>query len=142
VQPRPATVDYEEGDPIPPGYRLKTRMRKKLAIAGAATFGGAFILSALVSGMLSSNNSRSDEFGWLSVPLAGPFITIGTAHSQNAGTAWLVVDGVTQAVGATLLVVGLASHEKYLERDPFVAKTSKLPTLAVGPGSARLRWQF
>src|SRR5690349_4987127 len=45
--------EYEEGDPIPPGYHAESKVRKGLVIGGAVTFGVMYILSVLVGAAIN-----------------------------------------------------------------------------------------
>jgi hypothetical protein len=111
----PKELDYEEGQPIPAGYHLDSKIRKGLFIGGTVTFGACYLLSALSASVADSGNN--DEFAPLFVPVAGPFITIGTANAEGAGTFWLVVDGVAQAGGLVMAIAGLVAQEELLVRN-------------------------
>src|SRR5690349_9842198 len=45
---RPLVMEYDEDQPIPEGYHLRTRPRRALVGAGAGVLGGFWLLSALV----------------------------------------------------------------------------------------------
>jgi hypothetical protein len=141
----PATLPYEEGENIPPGYELKTRPVRSMVIAGSITFGAPYLISLLTGATeLAAQGSDGTKFAPMFAPIVGPFITIGTAKSDGAGTLWLVLDGVAQTAGAVMLVYGLVADEKYLKRatQPGTAELLTHPTVMVGPRSAALRWQF
>jgi hypothetical protein len=138
----PATLPYEEGEVVPRGYDLKKRPVRSMVIAGAVTFGSTYVVSLLTSATILAADSHSGKpLAPLFVPIAGPFITIGTAKSDGAGTLWLVLDGVAQTAGAVMLIYGLVAEEKYLQRQPMTfAEQLKKPELLVGPTSMGLRW--
>lgn len=143
----PATLPYEEGAAVPAGYQVKTRAVRSMVVAGSITFGSTYVVSALVgSTMLAALSSEKNPstspgaYAPLFVPLAGPFITIGTTHASGAGALWLVLDGLTQTAGAVMLIYGLAAEEKYLQRTAGDVLTR--PQVLVGPSSAALRWKF
>lgn len=122
--------DWEEGDPVPPGYQPSTRIRKGLVIGGAVTMGALWVISVLIGGIAVSVEDADDALGgdsngitaedWypMFIPVAGPFITIITAEASGAGTAFLVIDGIGQVGGLAMLIAGLAAQESYLRRVP------------------------
>src|SRR5688572_15787699 len=57
----PKRMNYEEGQPIPPGYRVETRARRGLIIAGAVTFGVTYLLSAFAAS-IAVDGGGSEEF--------------------------------------------------------------------------------
>lgn len=110
----PAILPYEEGAKAPDGYRLDERVQRRLVIAGISTFCSTYVLSALVGGVLQAQDNEQDKKGLLPlfIPLAGPFVTIGTLDASPIATVLLVVDGAAQAVGAGLFIVGMTRLEK------------------------------
>jgi hypothetical protein len=140
----PATLPYEEGMPVPPGYQVRKRSVRSMVIAGAVTFGSTYLVSLAVgSTVLAADATSGKPLAPLFAPVVGPFVAIGTAHSDGAGTLWLVLDGVAQTAGAVVLIYGLAADEKYLQRgQPSAADILTHPEVMMGPGSAALRWKF
>ena len=77
------------------------------------------------------------------VPVLGPWITLASRHKStidcstypycstnnddNATRTFLVLDGLTQATGAILLIYGLSSTRKVLARD-FVGSLQLTPS--------------
>ncbi|MEJ7732346.1 MAG: hypothetical protein WKG00_24470 [Polyangiaceae bacterium] len=112
----PRTMDYEDGDPVPPGYHVDTRIRKGLLIGGAVTFGALYLISAATASAAQDAGS-GDEFTPLYIPAVGPFVTIGTTNAEGLGTFLLIVDGVAQSGGLLMAVLGLALPETLLERN-------------------------
>ncbi|WP_437721253.1 hypothetical protein [Sorangium sp. So ce861] len=144
----PRTIQYEEGDPIPRGYALRTRSNRALAGAGLLTFGIPYALSVTVAGVATLAEEDFDEFGPLFIPFVGPMISTMTMNAEGAGVFWLTVDAVAQVSGLLLYVAGLADEEVYLERqfkvsprDPERA-ASPWPAISIGASSAELRWRF
>ncbi|MCZ7686595.1 MAG: hypothetical protein M5U28_50745 [Sandaracinaceae bacterium] len=48
------------------------------------------------------------------MPIAGPWIQIGikpTTFDQDYWGMWLVIDGLLQAAGATMLIIGIATPQ-------------------------------
>jgi hypothetical protein len=135
------TLPYEEGDPIPQGFAVKSRANRPLLIAGSITFGAPYLISVLIAAtVVSASNSDGGEFAPMFVPIVGPFITIGTAHAEGAGTFWLIFDGLAQAGGAAMFIAGLTMEEKYLQRT--APRASLKPEVIVNPGAMKLKWTF
>lgn len=132
----PTKLSWEEGEPIPPGYHLEGSINKGMFIAGLSIFGGAYLASAFVAGTV-----EDDEFLTLFIPIAGPFVTMGTVGSEGAGTFWLAVDGAVQSTGIVLAIVGLATGSDYLIRND-VAREGWTPDVALGPTGGEITWSF
>ena len=120
--PPPApTLEYHEGDPIPQGYGRDTKVRLGLVIGGALVLGVPWLVSAVVAEPLQSVYDTLDDrdehhvqFWPLFLPLAGPFIAIGTTEASPVGTFVLAADGVVQCGGLAMLIAGLAAPEDVL----------------------------
>ncbi|WP_437819052.1 hypothetical protein [Sorangium sp. So ce1078] len=114
-------MNYEEGQAVPEGYRVEERARRGLVIGGAVTFGVTYILSAMV-GLVAESADRAvggtgESYIPLYIPLAGPFITIGTADAKGGGVFVLMVDGLAQVAGAAMFIGGLAAPQQKLVRN-------------------------
>lgn len=143
----PPELPYKEGAPIPVGYHYEERPRKALVITG-------WILSGVGYGIVLSAAISSDfenQSGWLAVPFAGPWITLGRRNSscndsdpnqEGDGTGWeclgdlflglgLIMDGMVQAAGGTLLLIGYTNPKTHVIRDG--AKVNVQP-MSVGSG--------
>jgi hypothetical protein len=106
-------IPYEDGDPIPPGYVLESRVKRGLVIAGATTLGSLWIVS-MIGGAIAVDTGGGSEFWPLFVPVAGPFIAIGT-HDTTATSALLfTINGLGQSAGLAMLIAGLATENKFL----------------------------
>ena len=128
-------------DPIPQGFNVRSRANRSLIIAGSITFGAPYLISALVAATVVSADSNSGgQFAPMFAPVVGPFITIGTAHAEGAGTFWLIFDGLAQAGGVAMFIAGMTMEEKYLQRTP--AHASVKPEVLVNPGGMKLKWTF
>ena len=135
----PSRLPYAEGDPILPGYEIQSRPRISMAKAGIGVLAPLYGLSVLFGGTyLGSERGEGKMYGPLLVPVVGPFITMGTADTEEFGTMILAINGLGQAAGAALLVAGMLSNEKYLA----LRSASIRPEVFVGPSSMALRWQF
>lgn len=123
--------DYEDGEPIPPGYHAETRVRSGLVVGGAVTFGCMYLLSVLVGAAMSdakkdseryasasgySSSSSKEDGDFLFVPVAGPFLQM-TKTESSSGNVVLAIDGIAQAAGATMLIVGITSPKTVLVRN-------------------------
>jgi hypothetical protein len=135
VQPPAATpgtgaeaLEYNDGDGVPHGYHLDYRARKGLVIAGGVTFGVSYLGTlALGAGMKSPP---------LFLPVVGPLLQaalIGLddrehteANFDDIAVTFLVVDGVVQAAGATLLLAGIAYPKKVLVPDVLQASALRV----------------
>jgi len=134
----PARLRYEDGDPIPPGYRVVHRPRQGLVIAGTIVF--------LVSYGIAFSVAMIDDFNhqtnWLVYPIAGPWLMMYNRSRPNCNTDsgdgcveqslegilrfYLAVDGLAQAAGAAMLGFGLAGRD-ILVRDYSYASVRLVP---------------
>lgn len=112
--------DYEDGDQIPPGYHAESRIRTGLVVGGAVTFGVLYMLSVLVGAAISDTNkafnNSKDNGDFLFVPVAGPFLQM-TKTDSSSGKVTLAIDGIAQAAGATMFIVGITSPKTVLVRN-------------------------
>lgn len=119
--------NWNEGDPIPPGYRPVERTRKGLIIGGAITFGALWMISAMVAAANGdANKGRENPAAALYVPAVGPFIQMGSADTSSA-RLFLGIDGVAQCAGLAMFIVGLASPRTVLVRNDLAANEKKEP---------------
>jgi hypothetical protein len=142
----PQPAHWRPGDPAPPGYHVEERPRKGLVVAGLIVAGVPYFFSVVGASAAQSNNAS----GLLYVPVAGPWLTMGQrtyecnpdANNQSTkqslqcvgdifAVMGLIADGVLQATGATLLVVGLAATRSELVRDD---ASIRIAPMRVGTG--------
>ena len=123
--------DYQDGDPVPPGYHADTRVRKGLVIGGAVTFGSMYLLSVLVAS--TANDIQKDSATLLYVPVLGPFLQMGKTDSSSGKTI-LAIDGLAQAAGVAMLIGGLVSPKTVLVRND-LAEISVVPMRVGTDGS-------
>ena len=131
-------MPYEEGRPIPPGYHEETQIRKGLVIAGAAVFGGIYILTAIFTSVIISAEGEGEGYEALYAPLVGPWIAFGTIKDEiNAnGALILAASGVAQAGGVAMFIAGLAAKKKVLVRNDYPVG------ILVGPGTLGASLRF
>jgi hypothetical protein len=112
--PLPDTLDFEEGSAVPDGYAKSTRARRGMIIGGAVTFGVTYLL-AVAYGVMLIEGDHHDRFGQgasrdgseaLFVPVAGPFIAMGTMNPERGEALGLLAGGLAQAGGAAMLLAG------------------------------------
>ena len=126
----PPVLPFEDGMPVPPGYRVEHRSANGLIVGGLASFIAAYGAALVVGAGDSFNNGTS----WVVVPVIGPWAAIGARsfHCENdplkAQTcvknsfsevqtiAILSADAVVQATGAVLFLAGLGSGHDELVR--------------------------
>jgi hypothetical protein len=112
--------DWEEGEPIPPGYHSVGRIRKGLVIGGAVTFGVTYLLSALVGAAVNDISVATGGTGrsakLLLIPVFGPFTLLGSTISAT-GQFGLVLDGLAQTAGVGMFIAGLAWPKMVLVRN-------------------------
>ena len=127
---------------MPAGYHVEDRPRRGLIIGGALTLGIPWALGLA----FASGSNFPNETGWLVVPALGPWITLATRTNEsvcisdvgggssrncvqevdNGYRTLLVLDGITQAAGAIMLVIGMSSTKKVIARD-FVSNLHLTP---------------
>lgn len=128
----PRTIKYEEGDPIPHGYALKTRADRTLVGTGLATFGLPYALSITVASIAMFDDDAGAEFAPLFIPFFGPTIALATLDAEDSGIFWLTVSAAAQVGGLLLFAAGLANEEVYLERQVQVGHAPYAPPVLLG----------
>lgn len=127
--PGPPRMKYSEGDPVPPGYRVETRTRTGLVVGGSIMFGLLYGLTAL-----GASEAESSDAKWLYLPVVGPFVYASTLDGDFSGVArfFLYVDGLIQAGGAAMFIVGVVGKTELVRND--IAKVSVAPLLGRATG--------
>lgn len=120
--PKPKTpvtaATWEHPEPVPPGYHVEHRWRRKLVVGGAGLFILAYTFSAAAAA--TSPDARA-----LWIPVGGPVVQMTQLHSnqgdivQANGLAMvlLVFDCIAQTVGTGMVTYGLAVPESRLVRN-------------------------
>lgn len=111
----PATIEYHEDEPAPPGYHLKTKPKLGLLITGA-------VLTAIgLIGVIAIESSDPNPSSSL--------------DRSGRDTAAVVVGLLFMGPGVPLLILGLVSKKKYWQKDtPTAADLEKLWKLPVDVG--------
>jgi hypothetical protein len=113
----PREIEWEPGEPIPPGYRPSTKFRTGLVVGGAVTLGSVWLTNVIFASFVVS--AGGGDAAPLFAPVVGPFIAIGTIGTRDLGglgTFWLAFDGVVQCAGAAMLIAGFAAPRNILVR--------------------------
>jgi len=109
--PEPEFTDSQEVVvfvPAAPVMRTVWRPITGLAIAGAAIFVFGYTLDLGVTGFLANADVKQ-----AAIPLAGPWLQFNHNYKNDSITkALLGIDGVVQAAGAVMLIVGMSVWRK------------------------------
>jgi hypothetical protein len=155
----PTQLTCELCGTVRPAYRLESHARKGLVISGAVFAGIGFGFAVAVVAGTSERSSRWNgvpfDQGGLVIPVLGPWVTLGAlrrncgglyndepagctrVHTQGPWTAILIVDGLVQLLGATLITVGLAlPREELVITDTVKAQVVPMPLGSSGHGLA------
>lgn len=129
----PRELPYDEGQPIPPGYRVESHPRVGLIIGGSVSLGTLYLLSAL-SGAIMLDTNPGEKGAPLFAPVVGPFVAIGTLKASATGSFLLVVDGLGQAAGLGMLIGGIAAPKTTLLRNDVMARFVPVDPSSGAPG--------
>lgn len=143
----PQRSPWLEGDPIPAGYHVEDKPRAGLVTAGFLVAGIPYGLSAITAWAADGKN----ESGWLFVPFAGPWVTLGRraytcnldasnqTTSQSLGCVadvfavmGLITDGIMQVAGGSLLLAGYVATKPGLVRND---ATLRVLPMRIGTGA-------
>ena len=94
-------------------------------------------LVAAVGQDLSSTSNNSNPLASLYIPGIGPFIQMTQSGNLATGNVLLALDGIAQAGGIAMFIVGLTSPRTVLMRND-LGKPTIIPTPIVGHNSAGL----
>ena len=143
--PTPREIkDWEEGEPIPPGYHTRVRPNARLVAAGASILGSLYVLSAIVgsNGVGKCKTRGCRDASLLLIPLAGPFVRMGVGRNNLGSEVMLGLNGVVQLAAASMLYVGMTSTTLVLKRDLATASPTVIVQPYVAGTSAGLRGSF
>lgn len=113
--------DWDEDEELPPGYRLEKRLRKAHLHAGVVTLSAVYGVTAAATIAPFGQAKNADDrraVAPLFVPVAGPFIAMGTLRTSDLPPVAVVLglSGAAQSVGLGLLIAGLAAPRTVLVR--------------------------
>jgi hypothetical protein len=104
----------------PEGFTVETQPRWRFVRIGALMFGIAYGVTALGSAQALTKPGADGAWAWGFAPVLGPLVGIAYLHTDGFPEigllvdACLVADALVQAVGASLLVYGIASPQRVL----------------------------
>lgn len=136
----PPILPYKAGLPVPPRYRVVERS------SGLVLGGGLTFLAGYAAGLgLAASKSFENGMGYTAIPVVGPWAAIGArsfscrvpisinvdgaavqrelnkcvgqALDEVTTVVFLTVDGLVQATGAVLFLIGVGSSYKELVRE-------------------------
>lgn len=87
-----------------------------MVIGGSVTAGSLWVLSSFAAALGLDFGNRSD-MAPLFIPVAGPFVTIGTMDAQGTAALALVFDGLGQAAAVGLFIAALVAKKEVLVRE-------------------------
>jgi len=123
TQPAPQPVEAQPSSPVviapSAGQDVTYHPRVGLIAGGATLFGATYLVTVLGGAIAADVCQSSPDYAlgcrtssWpIYIPVVGPFAQMGYIEGpgQNTGRALLAIDGVLQAGGLTLMIVGLAT---------------------------------
>ena len=93
--------------PAGPEVRTEKKPITGLIIAGSVVFGvGWLVGGAITVGIDAADGSVSEASAFTFIPLAGPWIVLGTESPSTGQASGLVAQGVLQIGGLAMLIVG------------------------------------
>lgn len=109
-----------------------------LIVPGIIVLGVGYVLNALVSAFVVEVGDAFGSVGYEPfyfgfIPVAGPWIELGFYAYDDGLSGYFIVDGIAQAVGLTLIIIGAAVGHTV----PYWALGEDGPTLAVLPTIGR-----
>jgi len=126
-------TDYQEGNPVPVGYHVESRVRRGMVVGGSISFGIMYFFSALTAAV-GSDAGVNNQALW--IPGIGPFIQIANSNSSTE-RFFCGFDGLIQSAGIAMLVYGIASPKTVLVRNDLGLVIRPMPfTVRNGGGMA------
>ncbi len=135
-------LEYREGAPEPEGYVLKSQIIKGMVIPGAIIFGVFYGISVMGAEIENEDGNDGDA---LYIPVVGPIIWGYSDQpydepgddTSSRETVGLML-GVSQGIGLTLFIAGLAARSKYWVREDLAGVSVTIAPTALGPRSSGL----
>lgn len=138
-------IPYHESMTVPEGYHLEETPRYGLIATGVSITSTLWLVSTISAIALDREASQNgdpnfDDMYWpMFIPVAGPFVAIGTADSSGTGAAILALDGTIQAVGLALTIAGFAAPTVEIVEDYEITIT---PTASSENGGMAISGSF
>jgi hypothetical protein len=90
IDTRPYTMDYELGQPIPPGYHVVSRAHRAYVTSGSIILGIGYTAALIVAASRTEASATSESYHqvpyeprWLYVPIIGPLIALATSFQSH-----------------------------------------------------------
>ena len=90
IDTRPYTLDYQPGQPIPPGYRVVSRPHRALVTSGSILLGISYTISIFVAASRTEASSTAESYHqvpydprWLYMPVIGPLVALATTLKSH-----------------------------------------------------------
>jgi hypothetical protein len=139
-------TDVDDESPVPYGYTRVYRKRRGPIIGGAISLGVSYTFTAWMGLVLNDIETKfgtpgkTTDFSWLYIPVAGPFLQLGHMNKPPADFRYcFVMEGITQTVGAALLLYGLSSPQTILMRKD---QLSVVPMIGAGTSGLTVAGRF
>jgi hypothetical protein len=127
----PEYLPYKDGYASPAGYHLEEGPSTGLVVAGAVTLAIPYVIGVSFVAPAGFPNQSI----WLLVPVLGPWMSMGARRStctlshdatlcglaDTGALMMYMMDGILQATGATLLIVGVSTTRRRYVRDDVVS---------------------
>jgi len=130
--------------PAPDGYTEVQRRRKGMLIGGGITFGVSYGIAVLVAAGGDDDarrNGGENQFAAMWIPVLGPLLQIGNTETSE-GKVVLLGMGGAEALGATMLLIGMTSTKRVFMRNDLVGSLHVAPMAGHGSSGVVLSGQF
>lgn len=123
-------MPYTEGDPVPTGYHVESRVRRGPIIAGTIMAGTTYFVNLLVADV--EERDGDDRSTWLYVPGVGTWAYVDDAcDDERDGCSFVIMHSLTHSIGLAMIIYGIAAPKQLLVRDtaalritPYLARST------------------
>lgn len=119
------------------GYQQVRKKNRRMIIAGASVFGGAYLLSGLL-GSAGTDLEGSGDGAWMFVPVVGPVAWAATSGGSGTTNYLLGLDSAAQATGIALFALGFHGKPGWERKPAFLL----VPTASAAGVGARASGTF
>lgn len=115
-------IPWDGHGPVPPGYEATSRGNRLMIWVGfGTTVLGWLPLASYALGHSAScatfgARDCDDDMGLLAVPLAGPWLALGTDQLGGLSPAMAIAMGTAQVAGVALAILGVTQRQPLLRR--------------------------